>query len=278
MRCLNLGCGGRFHRDWENVDFYPVAPNVRAHDLRKGIPYEDGTFEVVYHSHVLEHFPKKLAPVFLRECNRVLKPGGVIRVAVPDLEQIARLYVEALENAAKEIPGWQENYDWMMLEMYDQAVRDHLGGAFFDYYRQEPVPNWDFVLKRVGAEAPAAMSAARAESRAQITADQRLRTKWDYVIHNFGAVLRNKLARTLLSKEDYEALQTGRFRSQGEIHQWMYDGYSLRRVLKECGFISPQRCAAAESRIPDWARYCLDTEPDGSIYKPDSLFMEAMKR
>jgi predicted SAM-dependent methyltransferase len=274
---LNLGCGRRFHPDWENVDFFPIAPNVRAHDLRKGIPYPEGTFDVVYHSHVLEHFPKHMAPGFLGECHRVLKPGGVIRVAVPDLEEIARLYLNALENAEKGIPGWRENYDWMILEMYDQAVREHLGGACFDYYRQQTIVNWDFVFKRAGAEAHAAMNAARAESPVPLNRYRRLRTKWGYVVRHFEIVFGNKLAKVVLSKEDYESLQVGRFRRQGEVHQWMYDAYSLARLLKECGFSNPLRRPALESRIPNWAQYCLDNEPDGSIYKPDSLYMEAVK-
>src|SRR5580704_992300 len=85
MRALNLGCGDRFHPNWENLDFVPVDRTVKAHDLRRGIPYPDGCFDVVYHSHVLEHFSKVEAPQFLRECFRVLAPSGIIRVVVPDL-------------------------------------------------------------------------------------------------------------------------------------------------------------------------------------------------
>jgi SAM-dependent methyltransferase len=277
VRGLNLGCGRRFHPDWENVDFFPIAPNVRAHDLRKGIPYPDGIFDVVYHSHVLEHFPKQRAPIFLRECLRVLKPGGLIRVAVPDLEQIARLYIEALEKASLDLPGWKDNYDWILLEMYDQTVREHPGGACFDYYRQEPILNWNFVFMRVGVEAQVSMNVARAESPAQLKGYRRLRTKWKYVLRNFGMVSGNKLAKMVLNKEDYEALQVGRFRRQGEIHQWMYDAYSLARLLHECGFSNAQRCAATESRVPNWAQYCLDNERDGTTYKPDSIYMEAVK-
>jgi len=38
-RLLNLGCGDRFHPEWENVDYAPASAKVRAHDLRSGIPY-----------------------------------------------------------------------------------------------------------------------------------------------------------------------------------------------------------------------------------------------
>jgi SAM-dependent methyltransferase len=274
---LNLGCGRRFHSDWENLDFSAPSTAVRAHDLRKGIPFPDESFDVVYHSHVLEHFSKQTARSFLQECHRVLRRGGVSRVAVPDLEKIAQLYLEALEKASLEIPGWKENYDWMMLEIYDQAVREQPGGACYEYYRQAPIPNWDFVLQRVGAEAHFAMNAARAELLPPPNDFQRVYDKLDYVFHNFGSAFRNRLARMFLSEDDYKALQVGRFRRQGEIHQWMYDTYSLARLLRECGFCEPQRCAAAESRIPNWAKYCLDNEADGTTYKPDSMYMEAVK-
>jgi ubiquinone/menaquinone biosynthesis C-methylase UbiE len=92
MRCLNLGCGSRFHPTWTNLDAISSNAAVRACDLNKGIPFPDNSFQVVYHSHVLEHFPKDKAFELMQECRRVLETGGVIRVAVPDLEQIVRMY------------------------------------------------------------------------------------------------------------------------------------------------------------------------------------------
>jgi SAM-dependent methyltransferase len=277
MKYLNLGCGTRFHPDWVNVDFHPAASGLRAHDLRKGIPFSDATFDAVYHSHLLEHFSKQLAPVFLHECYRVLKPGGLIRIAVPDLEGIVRVYLEALEKASQSLPGWKENYDWMVLELYDQAVREQPGGACAEYYRQEPIPNWDFIHKRLGAEAEAALGMVRSQSAANPRDVNQLSSKWAYVMRNFGSVLRNKIARAVLSREDQVSLQVGRFRRHGEIHQWMYDAYSLARLLRDTGFLNPIRQTATESKIPNWASYSLDNEPDGRAYKPDSLYMEASK-
>lgn len=107
MSMLNVGCGQRFHPDWVNIDF--VAPNdkVIACDLRKGIPFSACAFKVVYQSHLLEHFLKSDALFMLKECFRVLEPRGIIRVAVPDLERIVRLYIQALDNIRKGEQDWE---------------------------------------------------------------------------------------------------------------------------------------------------------------------------
>src|ERR1700730_4755324 len=94
---LNLGCGYHFHPDWVNLDLQPSVPQVRRWDLRKRLPFDDASVDFVYHSHVLEHFSRKEGQKFMRECHRVLRPGGIIRVAVPDLERIAKLYLESME-------------------------------------------------------------------------------------------------------------------------------------------------------------------------------------
>lgn len=76
MKRLNLGCGSRFHPAWTNIDF-ASADSVLSQDLRKGTPFADEEFGVLYHSHVLEHFNRPDARAFLRECWRVLNRGGV---------------------------------------------------------------------------------------------------------------------------------------------------------------------------------------------------------
>jgi SAM-dependent methyltransferase len=277
IKCLNLGCGRRFHPGWTNVDLVSSSRFVRECNLREGVPFSGEAFDVVYHSHVLEHFSRETAPAFLRECHRVLRPGGFLRVAVPDLEGIARNYLLALDSARKGKDGWDSNYDWMLLELYDQAVREHSGGGWTAYLSQESIPNWHFVEERVGAEARDMRQSLQAQTAATLETRLHLLTRFEFVIRNFPAVMKDKLARALLSKSEYESPQIVRFRRSGEIHEWMYDSYSLARLLRSVGFPDPRQVAATESAIPDWASYCLDNEPDGSTYKPDSLFMEARK-
>ena len=62
------------------------------HDLVYGVPFPDQSVDVVYSSHFLEHLDPQSGRRLLQECLRVLKPGGLIRICVPDLEYAWELY------------------------------------------------------------------------------------------------------------------------------------------------------------------------------------------
>lgn len=87
---LHLGAGGHSLEGWVNID---VAPADLTLNLNWGLPFEIGSVRVIYAAHVLEHlyYPEE-ALGFLRECRRVLRPGGRLRVVVPDIEQCLRAY------------------------------------------------------------------------------------------------------------------------------------------------------------------------------------------
>lgn len=82
---------------------------------------------------------------------------------------------------------------------------------------------------------------------------------------------------TRLFGDHYRAYKIGRFRLGGEIHQWLYDSYSLGRLLLLAGFKEIIVRDAYTSYIENWQAFNLDTEPDGSVYKPDSGYIEAIK-
>jgi len=254
MKLLNLGCGMRTHPSWTNVDFKARAEGVIEHDLLKGLPFADESFDAVYHSHLLEHFPKSYAPIFLKECFRVLRPGGVIRVVVPDLEQIARLYLSFLEKADKGDEEAQKKYEWILLEMFDQIVRSRSGGEMLEYWKQNPMPAEEFVIERVGSEVLNVLKQIRVPSPSG-----------------------KSEKKTEATGRDNDPVSIGTFRLSGEVHQWMYDRYSLKRLLEDTGFRDVRKCEAGNSSIPNFTGYLLDQEPDGSVRKPDSLFMEGSK-
>jgi predicted SAM-dependent methyltransferase len=276
MNYLNLGCGSRCHPDWINVDSRPSAPGVIAHDLREGIPFPDKQFDVVYHSHLLEHFTKKQAIKFMKNCFQVLKVGGIIRVVVPDLEIIVTDYLTALKGARSGNEQWQQNYEWLMLELYDQVVREAPGGTMLEYLSQNPIPNESYVLERMGEEARALIEEQRI-SKTPRTMSGPIYSSFVPSLKKFRSKLYWWLLRRLLGESRYKALQIGLFRLHGEIHQWMYDEYSLTVLLEHSGFHNPMKTDALHSSVPNWKNFCLDSDPAGRAYKPDSLYVEASK-
>jgi predicted SAM-dependent methyltransferase len=249
---VNLGCGTCFHSDWVNLDFVSQSPDVIQHDLRTRLPLHDGSCAVVYHSHFLEHLPHAFAPLFLQECYRVLVPGGVLRVVVPDLETIARLYLKNLEGALAGDAEAARRYEWLTLELMDQMVREQSGGEMLKYWQLNPMPVEKFVVERTGREVLE-------------------------FIESYRASARSGLAAAPAAYQSPKMEEVEKFRANGEVHKWMYDRWSLRILLERTGFREIKICAAGESQIPGFARYCLDLNADGTVRKPDSLFMEARK-
>lgn len=241
---LNLGCGTKMNWNWNNLDFSPYArlvrhmniakilrkvgavseeryqnlldvdPHIILWDLRKGIPFNDNTFDVVYHSHLLEHIDEENAPVFLKECFRVLKPNGIIRIAVPDLQSIINRYNSAVSRLENGDMKAFSDHRKSTYELFDQMVRKETTG----------------------------------------TEEQRFTLR--FIEH----IVRGNAAKV------------------GELHRWMYDEYSLGKLLLDVGFENVQTESPTTSRIEGWAQFNLDTNKDGSIYKPESLYIEGIRK
>ena len=263
---LNIGCGNHFDSSWTNIDFKKTRDGVIAYNLLKGIPFPDNSFELVYHSHVLEHFSKKDGINLMKECYRVLKPNGIIRVAIPDLEQITRNYLRLLE-AGMASPNNAEieaDYNWILIEMYDQTIRNKSGGMMAEYLFQPTLTNEDFVFKRIGEEG------------------RNLRNRFlnpqKFVDSPKGKIKKTikNIFKSLFRFTSNKYSDLGKFRLQGEIHQWMYDRYSLSKLLEKVGFQSIIQRTAFESYMVNWDKYLLDGQ-DNIVRKPDSLFLEAKK-
>jgi SAM-dependent methyltransferase len=265
-RLLNFGCGNAFHPEWVNLDATPADSSVRACDVRRGIPFEDGGFDAVYGSHVLEHMAPAAAAGLLRECCRVLKPGGIVRLAVPDLEIIAKLYLGSLTGALAGDAKARQRYDWAMLELYDQAVRTSSGGAMVAYLQSaKDKQQAEFIVGRMGEEA-AAPALGRSGPMRRMASAMRAARK----------AAAGAAAFVFLGNEGRAALREGLFRRSGEVHQWMYDRFSLRRALERAGFVDFRVRKAGDSAIPGFARFGLEIR-DGRERKPDSLYVEAAK-
>jgi SAM-dependent methyltransferase len=240
---LNLACGTRTDWAWNNLDFSPYArlrkhsrlagflhrvgvlspqryerlssldPSVIPWDLRRGIPFVADTFAVVYHSHFLEHLDRPAARIFLAECYRVLEPGGILRIVVPDLEFLVTSYQSAVRDLSRGDTAASAAHEHWISELFDQMVRTEVTGTTEQKPLFRPIERW----LRGGASAA------------------------------------------------------------GELHRWMYDQFSLARLLADLSYQDVRVESAQTSRIHDWERVMLDVVEDGTPYKPYSLYMEAAK-
>ena len=73
-----------------DLHMIPWSPEIKRVNMIKGLPYADNSVAAIYSSHAFEHIYLDEVRGILAECHRVLRPGGVIRLALPDGEQWAR--------------------------------------------------------------------------------------------------------------------------------------------------------------------------------------------
>jgi predicted SAM-dependent methyltransferase len=90
-RRLQVGSGRNRMEGWINADITPSADVIVFMERR--LPFPDTALDRIYLEHVLEHASYETGLEFLRDARRVLRPGGVIRIAVPDLEDLVRGYL-----------------------------------------------------------------------------------------------------------------------------------------------------------------------------------------
>jgi len=91
---LHLGCGKRFIPGFVHVDISPDSHVDHVCDIRQLTFAADNSVELIYASHILEHFGRYEYLAVLKEWHRVLKPGGLLRLSVPDFAVCAALYYE----------------------------------------------------------------------------------------------------------------------------------------------------------------------------------------
>lgn len=159
---LHLGCGKRdFGPDWISIDGGKF-PHLHSHDITK-LPFKNNTVDVIYACHVLEYFDREEVVMVLNEWKRVLKQGGILRLAVPDFLRLTWLYQQTdLDKILGPLFGkWDMNdkkiyhkttYDFRGIskllkeigfkevEIYDWRKTDH---AQFDDHSQAYYPHMD---------------------------------------------------------------------------------------------------------------------------------------
>jgi predicted SAM-dependent methyltransferase len=143
---LHLGSGGASKPGWLNVDLDPKADLML--DLREPVPFSDESAKIIYSEHVFEHFgyPEPIGAL-LRECQRILEPGGILTCAVPDGHLVLEHYLNnnhpEVEDAHKRSnPTWCKtpmdhvNYCFRLVDYSVNSGGEHKWYYDFDSLRQ----------------------------------------------------------------------------------------------------------------------------------------------
>ncbi|MFW2831515.1 class I SAM-dependent methyltransferase [Sphingomonas sp. ID0503] len=146
MLKLHLGCGRKHLPGWVHVDALPY-PHVDHVGAVEALPFiESGTVDLIYSCHVLEHFGRNEYQAVLAEWHRVLrKPGGVLRLAVPDFRACAELYLSGtLDRGIVDVMGLlmggqRDQYDYHKVLFDEPTLTEALMQAGFASVR-----TWDW--------------------------------------------------------------------------------------------------------------------------------------
>jgi predicted SAM-dependent methyltransferase len=92
LRKLQLGASNNILNGWLNTDIHVNHDLMIYLDATKRFPFDDNTFDYIMAEHMIEHLDCHGVQIMLRECFRVLKPGGHVRFATPDLKVLLALH------------------------------------------------------------------------------------------------------------------------------------------------------------------------------------------
>lgn len=266
---LNIACGARYSNKWINIDFHADSSDVRKVNILSGLPFEDASLDAVYCSHFLEHLSLEQAKKLIREALRILKPKGVFRVVVPDLENICREYLSVIDTSDSSKID-EKKYEWVVTELIDQLVRVNRGGQMAKLFNTVVARNDEelagYILKRTGDELLNDKLKEKKEKR--IVTFDKVKNKVLYLYLSFIRLLVPSDLRDLVFVNT----------SIGERHQWMYDRHSMTNLLEGEGFSNVLLQQFNVSQIEFFNTYMLDIKADGTPYKGNSsLYIEAVK-
>ena len=151
IKKLHIGCGGNILSDWLNSDFFPYSDSILHLDATDTFLFATDTFDYIFSEHMIEHITYSNGLAMLRECHRVLRNNGKIRISTPDLQflidlyrdnksKLQREYIEwATDSFIKSAPYYDDTFvinnfvrDWGHLFIYDEkTLRSSLEKAGF---------------------------------------------------------------------------------------------------------------------------------------------------
>jgi predicted SAM-dependent methyltransferase len=165
MRKLHLGSGKEILEGWINIDMLDIAhPDYVTWDLAGGLPsfYKDESVDFIFSQHFLEHLTRSQALALLSDCYRKLKPGGVMRIVVPDLAEVVRRYNKNNVYADKggyspknrcemmndAFHKWGHKYMYDFAELHELVREAGFNSVYWPHHRASKHPELCFLESR----------------------------------------------------------------------------------------------------------------------------------
>ncbi|MDQ1637038.1 MAG: hypothetical protein QOF62_377 [Pyrinomonadaceae bacterium] len=172
-RFLNLGSGPRgiSSSDWFNVDGWADTNVHLAIDFNRPLPFPNNCFEGVFSEHVFEHFNPQQGQSLLRECLRVLRPGGCLRLIVPDGEKLLRTYIDNPSELVGRRNGNGEGF-----------AMDAVNSYFRQRYEHQFIYDWQTLedqLRRAGFAELTRVTYQQGKASKQIAALDDVKYAWE---------------------------------------------------------------------------------------------------
>jgi len=234
--------------------------------------FPDETFDAVYAYHVFEHLTPTHGQRCARQIFRALKPGGIWRISVPDLETACRDYLEALQAATVDPSRLNAvRYQWAVMAIFEQMVRDRTGGMMLDAIEKGAYDEEQ--LRQMFGDMLQPLVERRSGQGRSAHETQPPRSSG---VYEWARSVSRGVRRIARKSRPHVANRLDP-RWTKEAVQWMYDRLSLRWLLEESGFQDVRQVDHRSSGIAGWSGYDFDRSNKGGYPLDPSVYMEGRK-
>ncbi len=258
-------------KGWNRLRFWSIPFEYQAgtffRDVRKGIPYPDASFDLIYCYHILEHLTVEEAPAFVSEIKRILKPGGICRFSTPDLASKAMFYKKsylAYKNEPNELN--RKRYEWAKISAFEQTYRTKMGGVLLEKINQNDY-DLEYTIKTTGDVVDLVKRIqAQPKKLNNIWQNKNLAILLKELYYGFLRRIWLKITSpSTVMKKTYEK------------EKWYYDSISLSILAHKVGFSKIVECDYKTSLFPNWENLQFDTSALGSYEMERSVYLEVIK-
>ena len=245
IKRLHFGYNDITPDGWLNIDVVKKQDNVYNYNPNFGLPFLDESFDIIYVRDILERISESRSKNFLIDCLRTLNPGGVIRIAIKDLEGLCKNYLNEAEKLKNSDSSDELRLNFAKIELLDNLTLEGKAGKIEKFVKENFDKEKQYIIDRIGKDSANNIK----NSNTQIA-------------------YANETALPAINSDEIISLNK---------YCNLFDFYGLKKILKDVGFKEITKKAYNESFSEDYLNYNIDSDDEGKIKHPDEIFIEARK-